>query len=95
MSAFGTKRTCRHAQPMSAFGGKADISWTRVDVGFWHKADVNAAGFVWQGCSKRNRVDCLSCLIVYDQGGVARTIAAVFQFTHDAVRMIFCDLMIW
>src|SRR5215471_997256 len=27
MSAFGTKRTSRHAQPVSAFGGKAD---TRV-----------------------------------------------------------------
>jgi hypothetical protein len=26
MSAFGTKRTSRHAQPMSAFGGKADIA---------------------------------------------------------------------
>src|SRR6516225_2367405 len=26
MSAFGTKRTFRRAQPMSAFGGKADIS---------------------------------------------------------------------
>src|SRR6516165_4754403 len=25
MSAFGTKRTSQHAQPMSAFGGKADI----------------------------------------------------------------------
>src|SRR5215831_19517326 len=25
MSAFGTKRTSRHAQAMSAFGGKADI----------------------------------------------------------------------
>src|SRR5262249_40784041 len=24
MSAFGTKRTSRHAQPMSAFGGKAE-----------------------------------------------------------------------
>src|SRR5262249_2701240 len=26
MSAFGTKRTSRPAQPMSAFGGKADIT---------------------------------------------------------------------
>ena len=25
MSAFGTKRTSRHAEPMSAFEGKADI----------------------------------------------------------------------
>src|SRR5262245_32544317 len=29
MSAFGTKRTCRSRQRMSAFGGKADITQTR------------------------------------------------------------------
>src|SRR5262249_62088670 len=34
MSAFGTKRTCRHAQPMSAFGGKADIASSDLDVRF-------------------------------------------------------------
>ena len=28
----GTKRTCRHAQPMSAFEGKADIARTRGNV---------------------------------------------------------------
>jgi DNA-binding response OmpR family regulator len=28
MSAFGTKRTSRRAQPMSAFGGKADMPRT-------------------------------------------------------------------
>ena len=33
-SAFGTKRTSRHAQPMSAFGGKADITQTRLNVRF-------------------------------------------------------------
>src|SRR5262249_54125278 len=33
-SAFGTKRTSRHAQPMSAFGGKADIGRMRCDVRF-------------------------------------------------------------
>ena len=48
-----------------------------------------------QSCSKWNRVNSLSCLIVYDQGGVVWTIAAVFQFTHDAVAMIFCGVMIW
>jgi len=32
MSAFGTKRTSRHSQAMSAFGGKADIVWTRINV---------------------------------------------------------------
>ena len=34
MSAFGTKRTSRHAQPMSAFGGKADFSRTFPNVCF-------------------------------------------------------------
>src|SRR5262249_15609286 len=33
-SAFGTKRTSRRAQPMSAFGGKADIQVMRPDVCF-------------------------------------------------------------
>jgi hypothetical protein len=32
---------------------------------------------------------------VYDQGGVPQTTAAVFQFTHDAVPMIFCGVMVW
>ena len=32
MSAFGTKRTSRRGQPMSAFGGKADIGWRCRDV---------------------------------------------------------------
>jgi hypothetical protein len=32
MSAFGTKRTSRHAQPMSALGGKADIGSTSLHV---------------------------------------------------------------
>src|SRR6516164_11167298 len=31
---FGTKRTSRRAQPMSAFGGKADITQTYADVCF-------------------------------------------------------------
>jgi hypothetical protein len=39
-------------------------------------------------------VDCLSCLIVYEQSGVPRTIAAVFQSMHDAVAMIFCGVMV-
>jgi len=32
MSASGTKQTSGHAQPMSAFGGKADIPSTDLDV---------------------------------------------------------------
>jgi len=32
MSAFGTKQTSQWAQPMSAFGGKADIGWRCRDV---------------------------------------------------------------
>jgi hypothetical protein len=34
MSAYGTKRTCQHAQPMSAFGGKADMAISERDVCF-------------------------------------------------------------
>jgi len=34
MSASGKKRTSRHAQPMSAFGGKADIGRMRPDRRF-------------------------------------------------------------
>jgi hypothetical protein len=34
MSAFGTKRTSRPAQPMSAFGGKADMATERENVRF-------------------------------------------------------------
>ena len=34
MSAFGTKRTSESTQPMSAFGGKADIAQTRLNVRF-------------------------------------------------------------
>jgi hypothetical protein len=33
-SANGTKWTSRHAQPMSAFGGKADIAQTYENVRF-------------------------------------------------------------
>src|SRR6516225_2859666 len=32
MSAIGTKRTSRHAQPMSAFGGKADVAFLELNV---------------------------------------------------------------
>jgi len=39
-SVSGTKRTSRHAQSMSAFGGKADIARTLRNVRFWHKADI-------------------------------------------------------
>src|SRR6516162_82585 len=35
MSAFGTKRTSQHAQPISAFGGKADMLLGLSDVRFW------------------------------------------------------------
>jgi hypothetical protein len=35
MSAFGTKQTSRHAQSMSAFGGKADIVRALTQSGHW------------------------------------------------------------
>jgi len=31
-SAFGTKRTCQSLSAMSAFGGKADVDWTKRNV---------------------------------------------------------------
>jgi hypothetical protein len=34
VSAFGTKRTSESAQPMSVFGGKADIARTLRNVSF-------------------------------------------------------------
>jgi len=42
MSAFGTKRTLRPAQPMSAFGGKADIGRMWVNDRFWPKSGHSA-----------------------------------------------------
>ncbi len=41
MSASSTKRTFQRAQSMSAFGGKADIVLTRLDVRFCPKADIS------------------------------------------------------
>jgi hypothetical protein len=32
MSAFGTKRTSELSQPMSAFGGKADMTFCSANV---------------------------------------------------------------
>jgi hypothetical protein len=43
-AAFGTKRTSHGTQPMSAFGGKADIDWTCFDVRFRPKADMGGSG---------------------------------------------------
>src|SRR5215472_1426590 len=40
MSAFGTKRTSRCAQLMSALGSKADVGRRRLNVCFWPKADI-------------------------------------------------------
>ena len=40
MSAIGTKRTCRVALHMSAFGGKADMASASQNVCLWPKADI-------------------------------------------------------
>jgi hypothetical protein len=49
MSAYGTKRTSRRAQSLSAFGGKADIGLAPRSVRFWPKAVIDnliaVAGF--------------------------------------------------
>jgi hypothetical protein len=46
MSAFGTKRTSRRAQSMSAIGGKADMTRTCPDVCFRPKADIGRSGLL-------------------------------------------------
>src|SRR6516165_7731658 len=57
MSAFGTKRTSRHTRPMSAFGGKADISRTFRNVCFDPERLVTSSRFVDH---------LLSCVVNYD-----------------------------
>ena len=41
MSAIGTKRTCAGALHMSAFGGKADMTFCTANVCFLPKADIH------------------------------------------------------
>jgi len=53
MSACDTKQTSRHAQPMSAFGGKADIGeqmWKQATV---HSRLEDDSGFVPPAASRR------------------------------------------
>jgi len=45
-SAFGTKRTSRLAQSMSAFGGKADVVWRRLTIGYGALQATIASGRV-------------------------------------------------
>jgi uncharacterized protein (DUF1330 family) len=40
VSAFGPERTLLCAAPMSAFGGKADMTFCGANVCFWPKADI-------------------------------------------------------
>jgi hypothetical protein len=40
MSAIGPKRTSLIALHMSAFGGKADMTFCGANIRFWHKADI-------------------------------------------------------
>ena len=48
-SAFGTKRTSQCAQPMSAFGGKADIAQTSLECPLLtqsgHRVDCKSVDF--------------------------------------------------
>ena len=43
MSAIGAKRTWASALHMSAFGGKADITFCGANVRLWPKADMAIA----------------------------------------------------
>ena len=47
-----------------------------------------------RGCSKRDRVECLSRPILYEQGGIPRIIAVLSQFSHDTMPMFPCGLMV-
>jgi hypothetical protein len=51
---------------------------------------VSGANRVW---SKRDRVDCLSRFILYEQGGISRTITILSQFSHNTMPMFPCGLM--
>ena len=44
MSAFGTKRTSRRAQPMSAFGGKADMDGDPLFYGLLTLVEIDRIG---------------------------------------------------
>src|SRR5262249_672447 len=45
--------------------------------------------------SKRDRVDCLSRLILYEQGGIPWGITVLSQFSHNTMPMFPCGLMGW
>ena len=51
MSAFGTKRTSRRAQSMSAFGGKADMRRTCRDHGIGKMRSAAASRRIWRSFS--------------------------------------------
>ena len=53
MSASDTKQTSRHAQPMSAFGGKADIGEQMRKQATVHSRLENDSGFVPPAASRR------------------------------------------
>jgi len=54
MSAFGPKQTCSFAPHMSAFEGKADMTFCGAPVAFLLKADIKCE-LALQGC---RLVDC-------------------------------------
>src|SRR6516162_205860 len=47
-----------------------------------------------RGCSQRDRVDCLSRPILYEQGGIPRIIPVLSQFSNDTMPMFPCGLMV-
>src|SRR5437764_10827487 len=63
MSAFGTKRTSPHVQPMSAFGGKADIDPAltlggRSYQSRWHRdTPTISVCELFSHCSRQCRAD--------------------------------------
>jgi len=53
MSAIGPKQTWARAPHMSAFGGKADMTYCGANVCFWPKADIHTWLGVRQGQDAR------------------------------------------
>ena len=60
------------------------------------KGEAEEDGGASLDCLKRDRVECLSRLILYKQGGIPRSIAVLLsQLSHDPMPMLLCCLKIW
>jgi hypothetical protein len=71
---------------MSAFGSKADIAYTLVNVCYWHKADMRiaAANVCFRGNSG-HRDFRASCLVVIQSGHLPPNLAVPHKHSVLAV----------